>query len=78
MLFFILFFYFLHQTILDRIIWPVEKPMEEEEDEPYSLEIRCTVAGYLCQFIETGFCYICLLCLLKGVAHTYYFLVVRF
>ncbi|XP_046901909.1 uncharacterized protein LOC124484836 [Hypomesus transpacificus] len=42
------------ETILDRIIWPVEKPMEEEEDEPYSLEIRCTVAGYLCQFIETA------------------------
>lgn len=38
--------------VLDNIIWPGEE--EKEDDNGCSVAIRCKMAGYLRQFVETG------------------------
>lgn len=48
---FILFKYYI-QMVLDNIIWPGEE--EKEDDNGISVAIRCKMAGYLRQFVETG------------------------
>ncbi|KAJ8009672.1 hypothetical protein DPEC_G00093930 [Dallia pectoralis] len=39
------------EIILEHILWPLE---EEDEDDEYSVDIKCRIAGYLRQFIETA------------------------